>query len=199
MLSELRRSLRECTSCGQVVRILSKDVRDRTKDCVTPLLFMRNKTYGSTVCFQGERFESTTFLSDEYIRLRTIDGCDLSIIGISEDRSNIEITSDTVKSQQRKGYNTIMRAVAVIISFVRGKDLRSEITNKWSAYSLLKDYQVTVVWKGGKEENMLKPMSCEDAKQLMNNCKRIFIRPTVENLNNATRILTRSSLKCADL
>jgi hypothetical protein len=155
--------------------------------------------YGGTTCINGNREAIEPYISDKYVRLRNIDRCDISIIGIAESAEYIEITSDTVPCEQRKGYNTLMRAVAVIVAFVCGKPILSVIDNKWSAYSLLKDYQTTIVWKGGGEVILSGPLSREDAKNAMKDCKLVFIRPTIINLNFATRIFARASIQCGSM
>ena len=129
--------------------------------------------------------------------LRTVTGCDLSLVGLSTTDEDIEITSDTAPSQQRKGYNTLLRAVAVMISFVEGKAIRSEVSNAWSAYTLLKSYQTSVLTKDGQTIHNSAPLTKEDAMGAKTSCKQVFLRPTVVNLDIATRLFIDTVVKCA--
>lgn len=198
-LTQLRRHLRKCTTRKQVVKLVSKHVRSATLGrCDPPLLLTLHSSYGATECANGQTrtFDPPPFLNDEYISLRTSTGCDLSLVGLSTTDADIEITSDTAPSQQRKGYNTLLRAVAVMVSFVEGKAIRSEVSNGWSAYTLLKFYQTSVVTKDGRTTHYSAPLTNKEAMDAKTSCKQVFLRPTVVNLDIATRLFAETVVKC---
>ena len=137
LLTEMRQELKMCATRKQIVKLVSKHFRSATKyRCDPQLIVVLTSAYGGVECVNGKRENFFPFVSDEYVVLRTVTGCDLSIVGLTTMEYDIEITSDTVPSQQRKGYNTVLRAVAVIVAFMEGKALRSEVSNAWSAYTL---------------------------------------------------------------
>lgn len=197
---ELREKLRECTTRKQVVKLVSNHIRNATtRRCDPALLLVLHSSYGAVECLHGRTtpFDPPPFLNDEYVVLRTTTGCDLSLVGLSTTDADIEITSDTASSQQRKGYNTLLRAVAVMISFVEGKAIRSDVSNAWSAYTLLKDYQTSVITKDGRTIHYPAPLTKEAATDAKASCKQVFLRPTVVNLDIATRLFVKAIVKCA--
>tara|TARA_Y100000768_G_scaffold381865_1_gene361216 strand:+ start:7 stop:642 length:636 start_codon:yes stop_codon:yes gene_type:complete len=138
-----------------------------------------------------ERVNFKPILNDEYVALQTIDGCIISVIGLSRERDYIEITSDTVKSQQRKGYNKILRAFAFIVAYVERKQLKSFVANTTSAYTLLNTFQTNVKTKEGEIFSFPTPLEKDSATRLAPITKGgvLFIRPTLFNLRAAARIL----------
>lgn len=184
-----------------MVRAVSKLLRTASADCDTAILCTTTKQYGATECVGGRRKNHVPLLNDEYVILRTTNGCDLSLVGLSTDEDDIEITSDTVKSQQKKGYNGILRSIAVMIAYVEGKPLRSEISNAWSAYTLMKMFQTTLVRANGDTTSFDSPLSQEDSSETKKEASggKILIRPTVVNLNLATRAFgdALETLRCA--
>jgi hypothetical protein len=203
MLTALRKTIRdECTSRKHVLRTVSKLLRAASSECDTVILVTINKRYGAIECVGGRRKEYVPLLNDEYVVLRTADGCDLSLIGLSsKGGENIEITSDTVVSQQKKGYNGILRAVAVMIAFVERKPLRSEISNTLSAYTLMKMFQTTLIRANGETTIFASPLSAEDSSEAMRDSRggRVLVRPTVVNLDLATSAFVDAmyKLRCA--
>jgi hypothetical protein len=188
------------------VKRISQHIRKATINrCDPALLLILKQSYGSQECVKNRigsithRFRHfTPILNDEYIVLRTVTGCDLSLTGLSTgDSVYIEITSDTVPSQQKKGYNTILRAVAVMLAFVEGKPIKADIANSLSAYTLLKDYQASVLTKDDRLVDYRNALSKDEARRVKGECKQVFIRPTVYNLENATRIFWGAVVKCA--
>ena len=189
MLAELRDALRhECVSRRQVVKRVSKLLRTASEGCEMAMVLTVSNAYLRTECVDGETTEFLPFLNDEYVVLRTVDGCDLSLVGLSTGDDTIVITSDTVESQQKKGYNTMLRAVAVMIAFVEDKPLRSDIDNAWSAYTLMKMFQTTLVQRDGTTTVFDDRLSADDAMQWKRGAKQVLVRPTIKNVNYATRV-----------
>lgn len=202
MLTDLRQTIQDkCKSRKDVVKAVSKLLRAASVHCNVAILAATTKEYGAEECVDGRRKDYLPLLNDEYVVLRTVDGCDLSIIGLSTDADDIEITSDTVTSQQKKGYNTILRAVAVMIAKVEDKPLRSEISNAWSAYTLMKMFQTTLIRANGGTTKFNTPLSREESLEAKKgvNGGRILIPPTLLNLKLATRAFVDAldMLRCA--
>lgn len=202
MLTALRHSIRyECSTRKDVVRVLSKVLRAFSAHCEVSILATKTSAYGMTECVGSKRSEALQLLNDEYVVMRTTEGCDLSLIGLSCGEDTIEITSNTVDSQQKKGYNSLLRAAAVMIAYVEKKPLRSEIANAWSAYALLKSFQVTFIRPDGNKIVYSAPLTKEEAMEAKrdSNKGKIFVRPTIVNLDLATELFTRGvqALKCA--
>ena len=201
MLADLRDTLRyKCTSRKQVVRQVSKLLRSASQGCEVAMLISLSDKYLRTQCVDGTTKDFIPFVNDAYVALLTVDGCDLSIVGLSTQEKAIEITSDTVESQQKKGYNTILRSVAVMVAFVEGKSLLSEIENAWSAYTLMKMFQTTLVRKDGETVVFDDRLSVEEAMHMKGGAKRILVRPTVKNMEYSSRVFVDclDNLRCAN-
>ena len=189
------------------VQLLSLYVQHKTRHCDTPCRLVAGPQYGGVECVGTERKKVYPFVSlveDEdplstiYLRLQTMDGCDLAFVGLAEFETFIEITSDTVASQRRKRYNTLLRTVAVILAFKMHKPIKSTVTNAWSAYTLLKDYQTTVRMKQTQEKRVFpSPLSKDDANDLKARCGEVYVRPTVDNLHHATRLFDEATIACS--
>jgi hypothetical protein len=206
MLASLRADLDAQSTAKGAVRALSRHVRARSKGrCAPPMVLVLETAFWGTECVGSSRKRSaplTPIETDEdavesYLRLRTIDGCDLSTIVLVESPSDIEIASTTAAAQRRLGYNTLTRAAAVLCACVVGKPIRSEISNAWSAYSLMKDYVVSVDWKDGTSTAYAEPLSAEEARARKAQCKTVRIRPIKANLRRASSIFATSPLACA--
>lgn len=207
MLRTMREALVELKNSDQgrlakrkkVVKLASKHLRTKTTHvCNTPLILTLGIAYYDAVeCVDGERRQFTPIVSDEYVVLRTNTdpGCDLSILGLSTD-ANIVMTSNTVDSQQKKGYNTLLRAVGVMIAYVEHKKMHSEVSNAWSAYTLIKEYQTSVVFKDGTRKNYHKPLEKKTALEIKKDCRHVYLRPTQDNMIIATRLFARADVKC---
>ena len=196
MLTQLRSDIRKCSTRKEVVKLTSKHLRRETKECGVPLILAVKSSYGAVECIDGQTRHFDPFLNDEYIILRTVTGCDMSLVGLSTTDTDIEVTSDTVPSQGRKGYNTLLRAVAMMCAFVEGKAIRSEVSNAWSAYTLLKTYQTSAILKDGSVIHYTSPLTKEEALTMKVKCKQVFMRPTIINMEIATRIFLDTAVKC---
>lgn len=206
-LTTLRDNVRQSVTLEDTVRLLSLHVQDKTQHCDTPCRLIAGPQYGGVECVGSERKKVYPFvslveyddpLSTIYVRLQTMDKCDLAFVGLAEFETFVEITSDTVPSQRRKHYNTLLRTVAVILAFKMHKPIKSTVTNAWSAYTLLKDYQTTVRLKQTQEKHVfMTPLSKDDAYDLKARCGEVYVRPTVDNLQYATRLFDDATVKCS--
>jgi len=197
MLRSLRARVRESATPKGVVKVLSSHVRNATTGrCTAPLLLTIDNVSDAYEC--ETRTQHPLFVSDMYVRLRTVEGCDLSVVGLGHEEGEEEyvLTSDTVPTQQRKGYNALLRAVAVMVAHVLRVPLRSDVANAWSAYSLLKDYQTTGVRRDGTRET-LDRLSREEAAARKSLYRTLYVRPTVANLDFATRLFADATVRCA--
>lgn len=201
----LREKLRECTTDAQVVRLLSPLVRQATECCAIPLELVIDSEYRSfaTECVGDRRRQHNIYLGETYVRLQTVDGCELSVVNLDLDDDTLEIISETVPSQQRKGYNALLRSVAVLVAHVQRATLVSNVENPLSAYTLLKTYQCTVVWR--KHDNTDKglqlfacPLSAEEARAAAARSIQVRVHPTMFNLDVALRQFEEAVILCAD-
>lgn len=206
MLTALRTELDTKTTAKGAVRVLSKLVRARSRDkCVTPMVLVLDDVFWGTECIGRERrrlapltpLETEPDVVESFLRLRTTDGCDLSTIVLIESCSDIEISSSTTPAQRKLGYNKLMRAAAILCACVVDKPIRSEISNPWSAYSLMKDYVVSVTWKDGTTTAFSKPLCIEEAKAAKGLCKTVHVRPIKQNVNLASSVFANAPLACA--
>lgn len=205
-MKRIKRELDECKTLDDVVGVLSAEIHTRCKRCRPPLTLRVGTDDRATECLPGgERKEYILFISSLYICLSTTTGCDLSCIGLDVSNEYIEITSDTVPSQRKKGYNTLMRSVAVVVSCFLGKPLVSEVSNEVSAYAMLKLFATTVVWKSSKvpdhwphSQDFTEPVSDDLASSLKGKCAKIVVNPTRANLQRAIALFRASSVLCLD-
>ncbi|MBT97147.1 MAG: hypothetical protein CL902_00770 [Dehalococcoidia bacterium] len=144
-------------------------------------------------------------LAKTYVRLQSADGYDISVVGFDDlDGDSVELTTETVPSQRRKGYNTFMRTAAVIMTCLSHKKLVSEIANWISAYTILKTYCCTVVWKDpshpalrrfhGPSHLFTTPLRPGEAKRLSTHVRQLTIRPIQKNFRAATRLFMTAPL-----
>lgn len=206
-LTTLRDEVRNSESLDDTVRLLSLYVEEKTRHCDTPCRLVIGPQYGGVECVGRDRKKVYPFVSliedDDplsmlYVRLQTFDGCDLAFVGLAEFETFLEITSDTVPSQRRKHYNTLLRTVAVVLAFQLHKPIKSTVTNAWSAYTLLKDYQTTVRFKQDAGKKVFPaPLPKEVAREIKGECSEVFVRPTVDNLHFATRLFADATVKCS--
>lgn len=191
------------------VKRLSNHIRAATtRPCDLPLLLMYTAKYDATECVADSRRAMAHFAADVYVHLRTTNGCDLSTIGLDLTEENLEITSWTAETQVRKGYNAILRAVAVLLARLAGRELFSFPTNPVSAYALTTTYACTVALAGGERRELAEPLGRQEARELVGlksdgtklarNVKSVMIPPTDENFDRALAVFDRQ-VRCANL
>ena len=211
-------TIRDCKDREQVVRVLSDHVRRRTTGrCIPAMLITLQKRMrdphlrdcGSLYSWSGNTSAVASPHADEWERsdlhgspqhviLRTTTGCDLSGIGLRTEGNYIEISSNTVDSQKRKGYNSIMRAIAVMIAGVEDKWVRSQTANHLSAYTLIKTYQNRYALDPSitgdlndqprDDDPVHEPLTTEQAKEVMYDITYGDVPPTEENMDMAARM-----------
>ena len=183
----------KCKSPLVLIHIKYMDIKDGLRDCAPKNL---------------EEFKSyTPYLSEDYIVLRTGTGCDLSAIGMDFGNADyIEISSDTAPRQREKGYNTLMRAIAVIIAFFYEKPLMSFVANPLSAYALLTKYETKVLeWTRPRENSPRRvrpetydaPLSRDDAMKVKDQVATLSIPPSDRNFKTACSVI-ESGVQCAE-
>lgn len=190
----------------KITRLVSRALERASSvrcDAVVSAVLMPPGDYPDTTeCVDNGTNKGLLLLNDQYIILRTQQPklCDLSAIGLSTDEpEEVEITSNTVPSQRRKNYNGLLRAIAVMIAYAEGKSLRSEVSNAWSAYTLMKMFQTTVLYNDGTTTTYTARLTPEEAARAKRGAKVVLVRPTVANLNFATRafVANINALRCA--
>ena len=146
----------------KVIQILSDIIKTFTESTphTTTLQLIINEDNEGVECILGaddvqKRIPTLVFLADYHVRLQTIDGCDYAVLGLSTIENsphNCELVTETLSSQQRKGYNTFMRAIAIVIGFVDEKILYSYIENPISAMIQLRSYICDVCFDSTKNQ-----------------------------------------------
>ena len=124
--------------------------------------------------------------------------CVLSILEIvlNENKDRIEISSNTAKSQLQKGYNGLMRAVAVMIACACDIPVHSSTINYVSAYALMKTYQ-TKVEQGGSILTFQDRLG-DGAKDFMHIVRAVIVLPTAKNFDYAVSVF-KAKLQCAGI
>lgn len=201
MLRHFRSQLLSCRTARDVVAVLDDNIKRMTSQWPAGerlRLRMDMEKYNSRAveCVDGTRREVDVLLADRYVRLSTTGKCNLSLLGIERDDDDLIVTTTTLPSQQRKGYNALMRAVAVMIAWCTHTQLVSDIANRISAYTLLKTYQCTVVWKSDDSRHLfLKPLTKEDAWDTSKRVAVVIVRPTNANMRVASRNFLGTAIK----
>lgn len=201
MLNDFVRKIRSIPSTSDrkyITKLFSKHIRDASVKARCDVdIILRFATEREVALFVEcdpkiqQRVSFTPILNDDYVALQTVDGCIISVMGLSRDRDYIEITSDTVNSQQRKGYNKILRAFAFIVAYIEKKRVKSFVANPQSGYTLLNTFQTNMKTKEGETFSFPTPLEKDTATRLAPLTKGgvIWIRPTLFNLRVAARVL----------
>jgi hypothetical protein len=129
MLSNLLKSITETSSQETLQLIINED-----NDGVECVVYADGTQ---------KRLKTMVFLADYHIRLQTLHGCDYAVVGMSTMENiphGVELITETLRSQRRKGYNKLMRAIAIVVGFVDEKILYSNTENPISAMIQLKSY-----------------------------------------------------------
>ena len=147
----------------------------------------------------GNKVNFKPLIENSYLLLKTASGCDLSVMGMSRSSKYIEISSTTAPSQYKKGYNSLMRAIAVFIAYKERLSIVSEVSNPVSAYALLTRYETVVEWKTRKNTTTYTyALSKEQARKIMKDVSRITIHPSDSNFERAARVIVQSDVLCAN-
>ena len=201
-LEDFRRRLRACATDTGALAVMRTAVSRRNSN----LMMVMDRNYNS-VARQSQTNRHNLILAETYVRLQSADGYDIAVVGLDDLADDtVELTTETVPSQRRKGYNTFMRTAAVIITCLSRKKLVSEIANWISAYTILKTYCCTVVWKdpshpdlcrfhGGPSHLFTTPLRPLEAKRLSTHVRKLTIRPIQKNFRAATRLFMTAPLR----
>ena len=197
-----------------IARLMSNHVEAVTKSkCKTQLVISYDETSVPRLeCtapdFTGnESEEALTFTADAYISLNTRTGCTLCVMGMGttderglEYKDRIELYTDTVHSQKKKGYSRIMIAAAAIVTFIERKYIYASIANPVSAYTLLQDYAgtFTIIDNDKIVEVPFITMSKTDAERVKKDIISIRIPCNADNFDRCTRIFIENTLRCAE-
>ena len=195
-----------------LVELISSHLRDATVSCRPPLTVTlveypdAEKAYSSGFieCKDGGEIERfVPWRADDYLVLRTEDECDLSVMGLSYwYAQTIEMLSNTPPGQRQKGYNSLMRAIAVLIACTEEESIVSIISNEVSAYALLTRYETVVEWNTSRTRSGTTtysyPMSKANARMIMNDVATITIKPSDSNFEHAARIIMQGDVLCAN-
>ena len=109
----------------------------------------------------------------------------------------LEIYSNTADSQTCKGYNTLLRAVAVMIACMQKKVLYSYNVNEQniSSYTLMRSYQFLYGDESEPRGPLPQPEACAQSKRGIDD---VGVTPTVENFRRAQRVMTARAVECAE-
>ena len=153
---------------------------------------------------------------DAQIELRTEDGCTLSVIGLDDDENDeafkcgpaITIASVTPEGQQGKGYNTLLRAVVVVIGCMENRNIYAHTTNHVSAYTLLRHFaaetECTLVdpnnWREEYQEyhEFHTPQDPQKAEDLSWSTTGVLVKHSDENLQRAAELIVNAAVRCAE-
>tara|TARA_B100001109_G_scaffold196044_1_gene162625 strand:+ start:468 stop:1430 length:963 start_codon:yes stop_codon:yes gene_type:complete len=186
----LRWTSRECKS-GPVSLELKRGPDPRLEECV-------GNTRKPFIAFQEK---------DYYLVLTFEAACTLSVVGIKREdavhgaepmfeNDYLEIFSNTADSQTCKGYNTILRAVAVMIACMQGMVLYSFNVNEQnlSSYTLMRSYEFLQCNEREPRGPLTQQDACAASKR---NVDDVGVTPTQENFRRAQEIMTTRAVECA--
>tara|TARA_B100001109_G_scaffold66317_2_gene54087 strand:- start:5125 stop:5964 length:840 start_codon:yes stop_codon:yes gene_type:complete len=182
-------------------------LKPASRDCKDPLKLRYNSSPSRKnliACPSGESGENggefSRYHAEAEIELFTESGGVLSVIGISPvafDDEVLEIFSATPDSQKRKGYNTLLRAVAVIVACVEGKSVFSNVCNWVSAYILLRNFSAMVVYEENAE-TFVKPLTHDEAIRVAKAAHFVEVFGSNDNCVRAQRLLMEAAVLCAE-
>tara|TARA_B100001109_G_scaffold255299_1_gene257654 strand:+ start:1159 stop:2016 length:858 start_codon:yes stop_codon:yes gene_type:complete len=150
------------------------------------------------------------------IELRTKGGCTLSVIGIGDVEDDITfgcgpaitIASVTPAGQQGKGYNTLLRAVVVLIGCMENKNIYAHTTNYLSAYTLLRHFSVEIECTRVDPDDYRQesqeyyefdtPRDPKEAEDLSYSTTGVLVKHNDENLHRAVNLLINAAVRCAE-
>tara|TARA_Y100000389_G_C17357126_1_gene461729 strand:+ start:47 stop:919 length:873 start_codon:yes stop_codon:yes gene_type:complete len=203
-----------------LLRVIERHVLEpASSDCRGPLkLRYDDSPYDSPsrknliACPSGESGENGGEVINRYpaeaeIQLYTEPGGVLSVIGISQsqfDAQHLEIFSETPDSQRNKGYNKLLRAVAVIVACVEEQSVQSAVCNWVSAYILLRNFAAQVVYKKSffrataGVKTFDQPLTPDEATRAAKAAHFVKVFGSDDNFLRAQRLLIEAAVLCAE-
>ena len=145
---------------------------------------------------------------DYYLVLTFGEACTLSTLGIKREsavegaepmfeKDYLEIFSNTVDSQTCKGYNTILRAVAVMIACIECMVLYSYNVNELnlSSYTLMRSYEFLANDERMPRGPLSQHEACAESKREKDD---VGVIPSPENFKRAQEVVMTRVVACAE-